>query len=33
MALFGWIKQHPAGNRPLGGLFVLDLQRKEAHGM
>ena len=24
MALFAWIKQHPAGDRPLGGLFVLD---------
>jgi hypothetical protein len=24
MALFAWIKQHPAGNRPLGGLFVMD---------
>ncbi|MFW0792172.1 DUF87 domain-containing protein [Gordonia sp. CPCC 205515] len=24
MALFAWIKQHPAGERPLGGLFVMD---------
>jgi DNA replication protein DnaC len=24
MALFAWIKQHPAGNRALGGLFVMD---------
>lgn len=24
MALFAWIKQHPAGDRPLGGLFVMD---------
>jgi hypothetical protein len=24
MALFAWIKRHPAGNRPLGGLFVMD---------
>ncbi|MEO6087194.1 MAG: DUF87 domain-containing protein [Umezawaea sp.] len=24
MALFAWIKQHPAGGRPLGGLFVMD---------
>ncbi|WP_442893117.1 ATP-binding protein [Amycolatopsis sp. VC5-11] len=24
MALFAWIKRHPAGNRPLGGLLVLD---------
>jgi hypothetical protein len=24
MALFSWIKQHPAGDRPLGGLFVMD---------
>ncbi len=24
MALFAWIKQHPAGNRPLGGLLVMD---------
>src|SRR5262249_17475931 len=21
---FAWIKQHPAGDRPLGGLFVMD---------
>ncbi|MEV6980260.1 DUF87 domain-containing protein [Sphaerisporangium sp. NPDC051017] len=24
MALFSWIKRNPAGNRPLGGLFVMD---------
>ena len=24
MALFGWIKRHPAGDRPLGGLLVMD---------
>jgi DNA helicase HerA-like ATPase len=24
MALFSWIKRHPAGGRPLGGLFVMD---------
>lgn len=24
MALFAWIKKHPAGSRPLGGLFVMD---------
>lgn len=24
MALFAWIKKNPAGNRPLGGLFVMD---------
>ncbi|WP_308258572.1 ATP-binding protein [Saccharothrix obliqua] len=24
MALFAWIKEHPAGDRPLGGLFVMD---------
>ncbi len=24
MALFAWIKDHPAGDRPLGGLFVID---------
>lgn len=24
MALFSWIKQHPANDRPLGGLFVMD---------
>jgi hypothetical protein len=24
MALFAWIKTHPAGDRPLGGLFVMD---------
>jgi hypothetical protein len=24
MALFSWINKHPAGNRPLGGLFVMD---------
>jgi hypothetical protein len=24
MGLFGWIKRHPAGDRPLGGLFVMD---------
>uniref|UniRef100_UPI002F35872D helicase HerA domain-containing protein n=1 Tax=Rhodococcus sp. H36-A4 TaxID=3004353 RepID=UPI002F35872D len=24
MALFAWIKKNPAGDRPLGGLFVLD---------
>jgi DNA helicase HerA-like ATPase len=24
MALFAWIKQHPARDRPLGGLFVMD---------
>jgi hypothetical protein len=24
MALFAWVKQHPAGDRPLGGLFVMD---------
>jgi DNA helicase HerA-like ATPase len=24
MALFSWIKQHPAGDRPLGGLLVMD---------
>jgi hypothetical protein len=24
MALFSWIKRHPAGDRPLGGLFVMD---------
>jgi hypothetical protein len=24
LALFAWIKRHPAGDRPLGGLLVLD---------
>ncbi|MEU7939280.1 helicase HerA domain-containing protein [Microbispora bryophytorum] len=24
MALFSWIKRYPAGDRPLGGLFVMD---------
>ena len=24
MALFAWIKRHPAADRPLGGLFVMD---------
>lgn len=24
MALFTWLKRHPAGDRPLGGLFVMD---------
>ena len=24
MALFAWVKKHPAGERPLGGLFVMD---------
>ena len=24
MALFAWIKHNPAGDRPLGGLFVMD---------
>ena len=24
MALFAWIKRHPAGDKPLGGLFVMD---------
>ncbi len=24
MALFNWIKHNPAGDRPLGGLFVMD---------
>jgi len=24
MALFTWVKKHPAGNKPLGGLFVMD---------
>lgn len=24
LALFAWIKQHPAGDRPLGGLLVMD---------
>ncbi|HJP73109.1 MAG TPA: DUF87 domain-containing protein [Pseudonocardiaceae bacterium] len=24
MELFAWIKRHPAGDRPLGGLFVMD---------
>ncbi|KMO82798.1 AAA-like domain protein [Mycolicibacterium chlorophenolicum] len=24
MALFAWIKRHPAGDRPLGGLMVMD---------
>lgn len=24
MALFAWVKQHPAGDRPLGGLYVMD---------
>ena len=24
MALFIWVKKHPAGDRPLGGLFVMD---------
>ncbi len=24
MALFAWIRQHPAGERPLGGLLVMD---------
>ncbi|WP_433290327.1 ATP-binding protein [Pseudonocardia sp. CA-142604] len=24
MALFSWVKANPAGDRPLGGLFVLD---------
>jgi hypothetical protein len=24
LALFAWIRRNPAGNRPLGGLFVMD---------
>ncbi len=24
MALFAWVKKHPAGDKPLGGLFVMD---------
>ena len=24
MALFSWIKQHPARDRPLSGLLVMD---------
>ncbi|MFI5845628.1 helicase HerA domain-containing protein [Catenuloplanes sp. NPDC051500] len=24
MALFAWVKKHPAGEKPLGGLFVMD---------
>jgi hypothetical protein len=24
MALFAWVKRHPAGDKPLGGLFVMD---------
>jgi DNA helicase HerA-like ATPase len=24
MEVFGWIKRNPAGDRPLGGLFVMD---------
>ena len=24
MALFAWVKKHPAGDRPLGGLFIMD---------
>ena len=24
LSLFAWIKRHPAGNRPLGGLLVMD---------
>jgi hypothetical protein len=24
LALFAWVKDHPAGNRPLAGLFVMD---------
>lgn len=24
MALFAWVKKNPAGERPLGGLFVMD---------
>ncbi len=24
MALFAWVKKNPAGDRPLGGLFVMD---------
>lgn len=24
LAIFGWIKRHPAGDRPLGGLLVMD---------
>jgi hypothetical protein len=24
MALFAWIKKNPAGDRPLGGLFIMD---------
>ncbi|NUR31761.1 MAG: ATP-binding protein, partial [Catenulispora sp.] len=24
MALFSWIKRNPAGDRPLGGLFIMD---------
>jgi DNA helicase HerA-like ATPase len=24
LALFAWIRRHPAGERPLGGLFVMD---------
>lgn len=24
MALFGWAKRNPAGDRPLGGLYVMD---------
>lgn len=27
LALFAWIKRHPAGDRPLGGLLVLDEAR------
>jgi hypothetical protein len=24
IALFAWVKRHPAGDRPLGGLFIMD---------
>lgn len=32
MALFAWIKKNPAGDRPLGGLFVMDEAQSFAPG-
>src|SRR5690606_28298631 len=32
MALFAWIRRNPAGDRPLGGLFVMDEAQTFAPG-
>jgi hypothetical protein len=33
MALFSWIKRHPAGERPLGGILVMDEAQNFAPSM